>query len=91
MTRQELNKQYFEYGKLLEDLGINDFKNHCYWRMANDSAIGSKWDIGVERPFVKNASHRQMQRSCDNLRDMFNNPEKIEEYNRKSLRFRNKL
>lgn len=89
MNRQDLIKEYFNLGEKLENLNIKNFKNHCYWRMANDSSIGDKWNKHIKRPFIKNASHRQLQRSCKHLKNMFDNVKNIEIYNKKSLNYRN--
>ena len=91
-TREVLEKAYFTLGNSLERQykGSFNLKNHCYWRIANDNAVGNKWSNVVDRPFYKNCSIEQLNQSVDILMEMETKPENILHYNEISLHLRNK-
>ena len=91
------NREYLEkeYKRVSNELGssgiIKRFQNHCYLRMANDLATGSKWTDVVNKPFVKNATDIQLQKSVETLWQMQNDHRSIDILNMYSLHKRNKL
>jgi hypothetical protein len=90
MERIELEQTYLQLGNLIEKkYPILSFKNHCYWRIANDNACQTKWDTIVNRPYYKNASKDQLKKSINILQEIFANRNVILEYNKQSLNYRN--
>lgn len=89
-SREELEKAYIELGNLLPVINKNvDFKNHCYWRMANDNACYKKWNEEVDKPFYKNASDELLYHSIKLLTRMICNYDEVSRLNKLSLRYRN--
>lgn len=89
MKREELESLYIRLGNELEELYSSfSFKNHCYWRIANDYACKDKWDKLVKRPFYKNASDIQLIKSITILQDMVGNKEVLFNFNKQSLTYR---
>ena len=91
------NREYLEkeYKRVSNELGnsriIKKFQNHCYLRMANDFATGSEWTNLVDKPFVKNATDLQLQKSVETLWQMQEDHESIDILNIYSLHKRDKL
>ena len=53
--------RYFELGKQLpEKYPQLTFQNHCYWRIALDQTLQTKWDTVLKRPANKNLSRDQL-------------------------------
>lgn len=66
-----------------------NFRNHCYLRIAYDSAVENKWDKVVNKPFVKYANLEQLACVRDFLQDYFVNHNKLIANNINSLSIRN--
>ena len=91
-NREYLEKEYKRVSNELGNSGvIKRFQNHCYLRMANDLATASKWTDVVNKPFVKNATDIQLQKSVETLWEMQYDLESIDILNMYSLFKRNKL
>ena len=94
---ENYNREYLEkeYKRVSNELGssgiIKKFQNHCYLRMANDAATGSKWTNVVNKPFIKNATDKQLQKSVETLWQMQEDHDSIDILNTYSLHKRNKL
>lgn len=86
--RESLQERYLKAGNRLEELNNTKFSNHCYWRMANDYAVGAKWDTIISSPFYKNASYEQLEKSVLILEQMIQQPELINTFNKGSLYLR---
>lgn len=67
------------------------FRNHCYLRIAYDNTCGNKWDLIVEKPFIKNATLLQLTTSLDYLIKYKNNFVTVMSDNDLSLQYRKKL
>lgn len=90
--RDLLEKEYKEISNLLADSKIKkDLQNHCYLRIANDIATGTEWTKVVDKPYIKNATDQQLNRSVENLRLMRDNNEMIDLMNHYSLEKRKKV
>lgn len=88
MNRQELEQMYLDLGRNLPNIHKQlNFKDHCYWRMANDNACNNKWNKKVESPFYKNASDLTLKRSVETLNKM-GELQTVFELNEKSLNYR---
>ena len=91
-NREYLEKEYKRVSNELENSGIiKRFQNHCYLRMANDAATANKWTNVVDKPFLKNATDKQLQKSVETLWQMQEDHESIDILNMYSLHKRNKL
>lgn len=86
--RKSLEEMYLSLGKQLEQLKIKNFKNHCFWRIANDNACNIKWNDLVKKPFYKNADDALLLKSVEYLVAMLKDTSCIAELNRKSLQQR---
>jgi len=92
MDREKIESLYLILGNRLakNNKNTHKLKNHCYWRIANDNAVGNKWSNVVERPFYKNCSIEQLEQSVNILTEMEAKPKNILHYNEISLHLRNK-
>ncbi len=88
--RNEVELEYIALGEKLQNLNIGNFKNHCYWRIANDTVCGQKWDTKVAKPFYKNADFKLLEASVLLLNIMLETPSLIHTLNQVSLTFRKK-
>jgi hypothetical protein len=71
IPRENLEKLYKELSNLLPVVHPQlSFENHCYLRIVNDMTCGAKWDTVVERPFIKNATDKQLLTSVKFLSDL---------------------
>ena len=92
MTREKLQEIYLTLGNKLAEQYKNDYrlKNHCYWRIANDNAVGKKWTEVIDKPFYKKCSRDNLQESVNIMMRMQDKPNYILHYNEISLSMRNK-
>lgn len=67
------------------------FRNHCYLRIAYDNTCGDKWDLVVNRPFIKNATLLQLTISLSYLLRYKNDFTTLISDNTKSLQYRKKI
>ena len=79
-------------GERLFKIYKDEFKlqNHCYWRIANDNAVGFKWNDLILRPYYAKAPYEQLKRSVDILLEMEEDKSKVLHYNEMSLHLRSK-
>ena len=88
----ELRSKYKSLVIELEEKYPNSsFKDHCYWRIANDCATQSKWSDLVARPYYKNATEAFLERSVMFLEYMLISYNNVLRLNRYSLRKRKKI
>ena len=89
MKRDFLEKKYIDLGNKLQNKysGVS-FKNHCYWRIANDNACNEKWNNVVKGIYYKNCKRKQLIKSIMFLNIMLNDFSKAIELNDKSLFYR---
>lgn len=82
-------QRYFFLAKELERKhpGFN-FKDHCYWRMANDFACKSQWSLKVERPYYKNCTEKQLDKSIQIMEYMLLSTRNIMRLHRISMKLR---
>jgi hypothetical protein len=86
-----LQAQYKDLANRLDLIHNCQFRNHCFLRIANDNAMGEKWDNVILKPFLKNATSEQLQKSVDILTSMLNmSKSDLMVLNKKSLVFRGK-
>ncbi len=86
--RLELEQSYLSIGNELEKLNIQNFKNHCYWRIANDNAVNAKWNTVINKPFYKNVDYNTLLKSVTYLKTMLHDNEVIKVLNSRSLNYR---
>jgi len=91
VTKTALQLDYLYYGNQLEKQNPQlNFKNHCYWRIANDNACSAKWTTKVKTPYYKNASNERLEKSVAYLKAMINDSSTINKLNKQSLKLRGK-
>lgn len=89
MNRLELEELYIKLGnKIQEQNPLSSFKNHCYWRIANDAACQANWTKVVSKPFYKKASDDQLKKSVKTLEQISSKRLILTDYNRQSLNYR---
>lgn len=89
MNREKLEEAYLKLGNLLEQEHSNlQFKNHCYWRIANDYTCFGKWDTYIEGPFYKKANDLILRTSVNTLKSMLFDEDRINNLNQISLNYR---
>jgi len=89
--RAELIRKYFVLGSELEELFPDlDFKNHCYWRIALDNTLCSKWSDVIDRPAYKHLPMDQLKQVVWLLMQYSTDRELLLVHNTKSLQYRNK-
>ena len=87
-TRKELVAEYKRLGNELREHHMpTQFFNHCFWRIANDYAVGKQWDTIIRRPFFEHASQQTIEKSIVMLNSMFDE-QYLEHLNQISLRLR---
>jgi hypothetical protein len=87
-----LQKQYKDLAEELDIVHKCQFRNHCFLRIANDNAVGEKWDNLIKKPFFTNATKQQLQKSVDILISMLDmNKNDLMILNKNSLMFRKKI
>lgn len=94
LNRKQLELEYIRLGNLLESSNYKSFKNHCYWRMANDNSCKARWDTICEKPFYKNCDLNTLKKSVEYLSHMAYSPEAkdvIDQLNINSLIYRDKI
>lgn len=67
-----------------------NFRNHCYLRIAYDRVVNNKWDLVVQKPFVKYADEDTLQRAIELLKLYVEDKKQLQADNEKSLEFRRK-
>ena len=67
-----------------------NFRNHCYLRIAYDAVVQDKWDVKVNKPFVKYATENQLENALALLNTYFTDKQHLLADNEKSLLFREK-
>ena len=86
-----LQTEYKDLANKLDIIHKCQFRNHCFLRIANDNAVGEKWDNIIKKPFFLNATKLQLQKSVDILTSMLTmNMNDLMILNKNSLVFRNK-
>ena len=65
-----------------------NFRNHCYLRIAYDVVVQDKWDVKVNKPFVKYATENQLENALALLNTYFTDKQHLLADNEKSLLFR---
>ena len=65
-----------------------NFRNHCYLRIAYDAVLQDKWDVKVNKPFVKYATENQLESAFALLKIYFSDKQQLLADNEKSLLFR---
>lgn len=68
-----------------------NFRNHCYLRIAFDIVVGDKWDTKINKPFVKNASEKQLKNALMLLNSYAIEKQNLQLDNIKSLEYRLKF
>ncbi len=86
LIRDDIRKLAFE----LESHYLNefDFKNHCYLRIAYDNVLNNKCDMVVKKPFVNNATQKQLEEGLNLLKQYLANRDLLKQHNNCSLNFR---
>jgi len=62
--------------------------DHCFRRIAYDTATGQEWDEAASRPFYRNATRPQLLRAARALRVMAASPAACRAWNRESIGYR---
>ncbi|PRP67750.1 acetyltransferase [Nonlabens agnitus] len=92
MKRSDLEQQYKELGNQLPLQYPNlNFKNHCYWRIALDQAVGDQWNQHISSPAYKNLSDQQLEDVVSHLKSYEQDEKLLDQHNRASLKWRGKL
>lgn len=84
------NKQlYFELGNQLPQIYKHlNLDNHCYWRIALDNTLSTKWRDVVTSPAYKNISEEQLNHVIHLLERYKDDERLLLEHNRVSLAYR---
>ena len=92
MNRSGLEKEYLELGNELPTIYPSlNFKNHCYWRIALDNAVGDQWNKKLVSPAYKNLSNEQLQQAVELMQSFQQDAYLLQEKNKLSLQYRGKL
>ncbi|MEM9896585.1 MAG: acetyltransferase [Bacteroidota bacterium] len=88
-ARSALVQKYFELAALLEEQNPGlTFRNHCYWRIALDNTVLTKWDTVMKRPAYQHLTTEQLAFAVRLLANYLDDKELLLRHNRVSLRFR---
>jgi len=92
MNRSQLEREYLKLGNKLQANNFENWKNHCYWRMANDYSTASNSSETIPKPYYRNCSYKQLLSSVLALQNMQAGGLRVVKlYNMNSLKIRNKI
>lgn len=84
-----LTETYLLLGSTLESTYPElTFKNHCYWRIALDNVLASRWDKVIQRPAYKNLTESQLREVVALLEKYRSDKHLLMVHNKKSLQYR---